>query len=64
MTRDEQIAAIKHSGATLHVLAFKNTHIAVSNDIESLRWLLDISVIESIERDGKYGRYKGKVVDQ
>lgn len=59
MNGDELIAKINQSGARL----WNGTDgkWAVSNDIASLRWLLDIGVIDAIERGGRLARYKGKV---
>lgn len=61
-SRDWVHAQIKHAGAMLHVFALNNQHVAASHDIAGMAWLLDIGVIDSIERGDMLARYKGKVI--
>lgn len=59
MNGDELRAKIDQSGATLW--DGMGGKWVISNDIASLRWLLDIGVIDAIERGGRLAKYKGKV---
>lgn len=59
MNGSEIHAKIQQSGAT----RWNGTggSWVISNDIAPLAWLLDIGVIDNIERGGTLSKYRGKI---
>ena len=59
MDKDFKIAKVAQSGAIW--FATMSGNYALSDDITQMQWLLDIGVIDSIERGGKRSKYMGLI---